>query len=966
MKLLVAILVLSLATSTNAKALPSAPILPATITSPLPDDAMGVTIHRLANGLTVYLSPNKGQPRMTAHIVVRTGSKNDPADATGQAHYLEHMLFKGTTLLGTTNYEKEASHLARIKELYDKRVLMDDSAGRAKIDALIDAENVAVGALAVPNEIGKFYRVIGAAGLNAHTSNEETVYVVDLPANRLEQWATMEAERFSHPVFRLFPGELEAVYEEKNRSMDNAEWIVREEVERRLFKKHPYGTQTTIGTIAHLKNPSLTTMQEFYERWYVPNNMAIVLSGDFNPERALTVITRSFGAWKPKSLPAPQAWPLPKPVGEEHYEVRYEDEEKVVVAWPTVPKSHSDADALTVMDMVMDNSVSGLVNLRLNQAQRVKVAGSYPEMLNDAGGWYLWAVTRKGQTPEDALKLLLETAEGLKNGEFDESDLSAVITDFEISQKRRLESNDARAAVMDASFISNEPWEREITRLDRLRGVTKEDVMRVARKYLGPDRIVVYRRNGKPEILKIDKPGFTHLDIDPARESTFMRQLLGIDVAPIEPRWLVRGKDYQIFPVEGGRLYAAKNPYNDLFSLTLRFERGWRQERRLCHALELLGLSGAGPYSADEFKKKLYGLGTSLFYSCGENDSAVTLQGLDRNFWPSLELMAQRFDWPNVSTDTLPQLIQVTLGDREDEKRNPDAVHAALGSLAMRGRESPVLGRLNNEELKKLDETALKSLIQNFPNWERRIGYVGPRSPAEVAKLLESRRHYKTPPAKSPLRLLKPARSRLLFTNRDMVQSQIGLSSEDGIFDLTRVVDALFYSQYMGGGMSSVIFQEIREARSLAYSAGGGHTVSADKGDEVQLWGFLGCQADKTPEALELMLKLLQDFPVSEKRFSQAAKAIEESYRANPVEFRSIPGTLMNWEDEGLPAEDPRPARFEKARKYAMTDLVTFAARFKGKPMTVWLLGPRDRVGMERLKALGDFEEKKVDDLFPY
>jgi predicted Zn-dependent peptidase len=964
---LVPLLLLSLALSVAAKPAPPVPppSVPAVLESPLPNDPMGVTIHRLPNGLTVYLSPNKGQPRITAYIAVRAGSKNDPSEATGQAHYLEHMLFKGTTRLGTLDYAKEAPHLARIQDLYEARAKVPDAAGRAKIDKQIDAENLADAALASPNEIDRFYRAIGGEDLNAHTSDEETVYEVNIPSNRLEAWATMESERFAHPVFRLFPGELEAVYEEKNRSMDNAGRILGEELEKELFKKHPYGTQTTLGTIEHLKNPSLAQMRAFYDRWYVPNNMALVLSGDFDPAQALSVIEEHFGAWTPKALPPAQTWPLPKPHGEERYEVKYEAEEQVVVSWQTVPGSDPDADALTVMDMIMDNSAAGILNLRLNQAQKVKASGSYPLMRNDAGEWTMWASPKKDQTPEQALALLLECVDALKRGEFDESDLAAVITDFEISQKRRLESNTGRVNTMVGSFIAYEPWEKTVARLERLRRVTKEDVVRAAGKYLGPDRVVVFRRNGKPVIPKIDKPGFTSLDIDPSRESAFLKEALAIPAKPIEPRWLVAGRDYQIAPVEGGRLFAAKNPYNDLFSLSINFDRGWRTDRKLCSALELLGLSGAGPYSADEFKKKLYALGASLSYSCDEQESAVFLDGIDRNFWPSLELLSQRFDWPNISSTTLPDMIQVDLGEREDEKKDPGAIHYALGQLASRGRESRVLGRLTNDELKKLSESELKSLIQDFPHWQRRVGYVGPRSPSEVAKLLETWGRYKPTPARRPLRRLSPAKTRVLFTNRDMVQARVGLFEPDEIFNPEHAVDYIFYSQYMGGDMSSVIFQEVREARSLAYSAGGGHSTMTHKGDETEVWGSLGCQADKTPEATALMLKLFQDFPASDKRFAETEKAVEESYRTNPVTFREVPGALMEWEDAGLTG-DPRPARFQQVLKYREADLEKFAARLKGKPMTVWILGQRDRVGIDRLKALGEFEEKPLSDLFPY
>lgn len=963
-------LLLAVALAASAEAKPKfsslAPALPVVQETPLPDDALGVSIHRLPNGLTVYLSPNKSEPRVSARIVVRAGSKNDPSDSTGMAHYLEHMLFKGTPRLGTLDYDKERPHLERIRALYEDLFKTKAEAARARIYKEIDAANGRASAFAVPNEYDRFYRSIGAEGLNAYTSDEQTVYVVSIPANRLESWAAVESERFKSPVFRLFQTEIETVYEEKNRSMDNAERIIGEEVENRLFKKHPYGQQPTLGSIEHLKNPSLAKMYAFYERWYAPNNMAIALAGDFDRTKTLELLKKNFGIWTPHPLPDLPKWELPRPKGEEKYEVKYEAEQKVELAWLTVPQSHPDADALAVLDMIVDNSAAGLLNLRLNQAQKVKASGSYPNMRNDAGSWHAWALPKKGQTPEEAQALLLAALDALKAGDFSEDDVAAVITAFELGEKSRIESNDSRASLLAGSFIAIEPWEHAIGRLDRIRKITKSDVVRAANKYLGSDRIVVYRRDAKQEAPKINKPSFTHIAIDPSRESAFMKEVLAIPAPPLNPRWLVSGRDYQITPLEGGRLYSAKNPYNDLFTLSFYYDRGWRTERELCAAVDLLGLAGAGPLSADEFKKKLFALGTTLSYSCGEQDTAVHLTGLDRNLWASLELMAQRFDWPTIEPGTLQKMIEVELGAREDEKKDPGSVHYALGQTAARGRENSVLKRLTNTELKALSETRLKSLIRDFMLHPSRNAYVGNRAPREIGKLLETGRSLRPVPQRVPFKLLRPASPRVLFTHRDMVQAQVGLFTADETYDPEHVVDYHFYSEYMGGDMSAVIFQEVRESRALAYSASGGHTNTAEKGDDTQLWGQLGCQADKTPEAVKLMASLFQDFPASEKRFRETAKSIEESYRTSPVSFRWIPSTVIGWEDQGLMGGDPGPKRFARSKNYTLAELQAFAQRFKTKPLTVWILGHRDRVGIDQLKTLGAFEEKALDSLFPY
>jgi predicted Zn-dependent peptidase len=220
------------------------------------------------------LTENHEEPRFYAEIAVRAGSKHDPSDATGLAHYLEHLLFKGTSELGTLDYEAEKPFLEKITALYEEHFNERDEARRAEIYSEINATAQKAAMFAIPNEFDKLYNAMGASGLNAHTSNEETVYKVNLPSNRLDQWASIESARFRDPVFRIFHTELETVYEEKNRSLDNRGFLLYSAVSEQLFKNHPYGQQPTIGTVEHLKNPSLVYIQKYFDTYYVPNNMA--------------------------------------------------------------------------------------------------------------------------------------------------------------------------------------------------------------------------------------------------------------------------------------------------------------------------------------------------------------------------------------------------------------------------------------------------------------------------------------------------------------------------------------------------------------------------------------------------------------------------------------------------------------------------------------------------------------------
>lgn len=938
---------------------------PATLDKPLPGDPLQTTIHRLSNGLTVYLTPYHQEPRIVAWIAVRAGAKNDPADSTGMAHYLEHMLFKGTSKIGTLDFKAEKPHLQRITALYEKLFRAAAPSERASIYKEIDAENIEASRYAAPGELAKAYREMGFRGVNAFTSEESTVFVCDMPANRAEAWAKVESERFSGPVFRLFQSELEAVYEEKNRSMDNPGRIFNEALNRKLFGEHPYG-RTVLGSIEHLKNPSLAKMYAFYAKNYRPSNMAIILSGDFDREKMLGLIDRYFGAWQAQAPPEPEHWEVPKPTSTERVAVNYVAEEEVAIAWPTPPVRDSDEDAISVMDMVMDNASAGLINLHLNQAQKVKAAGSYPDAHNDASSWVLWAVPKKGQTLEQAEQLLLETADELKGGAFTDEDIRAVVTDFEIQQKRKFESNEGRVQEEAASYIQRRPWPETVQSLERLRRVTKADVLRVAQKYLGPGRVVAYRRNAKPEIADIAKPNFTKIKIDPARQSKFFKEVLDVPAPALEPHWLEEGRDYSETAAPFGKVVSARNPANDLFSLTLAFERGSRQERGLCAALNLLGFSGAGELSAEDFKRKLYQLGTALSYGCSEQQSSVNLSGLDANLEQSLSLMFERFDEPNVSTETLKKLVEVSLGAHQDNKKNPGAIYGALSQFALRGKDSPVLSELTDAEWQGLTLDGLKALIVHALDFKWRTAYVGNRKPSDIGRMLSAHRSaLQAPPARVPLLLQRPAQDKVILVNRDMVQSQVGLFSADEAFDQAHVPDYQFYSSYLGGGMSSVIFQEIREARSLAYSANGGHSLGSHKGDENRVYGELGCQADKTAEAAGLMRELLTKPPLSEKRFAATAKTLEERYRTEPIFFRDIPQTVLWWEDLGLKS-DPRPEEFKRTLAYRLKDLSAFAERFSKVPMTVYILGPRDRIGLEAIRRLGEVQEKTVDELFPY
>lgn len=254
----------------------------------------------------------------------------------------------------------------------------------------------------------------------------------DIPSNQLDNWARIQGERFGNHVFRLFHTELETVYEEKNRSLTSDSRKASEAMLAALFPGHPYGTQTTLGTSDHLKNPSLTNIGRFVDTYYVPNNMAIILAGDFDPDEAVASIEKYFGQLPAKPLPAPVAMPAatrqPMPAGQRiQVDVTGLEAPFVNLAFRIgKPANAKEMALLDMLDYVLSNGKCGLIDLNINQKQLTDGCSSYPYGLCDNSAFVLRGRPKNGQSLEDVEKLLLQQLQLVCKGDFDDALLSGL------------------------------------------------------------------------------------------------------------------------------------------------------------------------------------------------------------------------------------------------------------------------------------------------------------------------------------------------------------------------------------------------------------------------------------------------------------------------------------------------------------------------------------------------------------
>lgn len=943
---------------------------PSTASSQTNQSSMQVLQKTLDNGLTVYLSPNAEEPRFYAEIITRAGSKHDPSTNTGLAHYLEHLLFKGTRSFGTENFAKEEPLLRQISELYEQRATEKNEKKRDEIYKQINTLSTEASKLAIPNEMDRVYSDMGAKGLNAHTWHEETVYKIDLPANRLEHWAKIESERFAQPVFRLFHTELETVYEEKNRAIDNKHRLIYRAVNNLLFKVHPYGQQSTLGTVEHLKNPSIYAIEEFYSKHYVPQNMAICLSGDLDPVPTFAIIEKYFGKWSgPKELRPEPSW-IEKPLeGREFVEVEYLGEEHVVLAFRTAPKHHKDYPALRLIDMILDNSVAGLINLDLVEKQKVRAAGCYPQNLNDFGAHYLYGTPKDGQSLETVEQLLLQQIERVKKGDFEDWALLAVINDFKKRQKENYEKNDQRVELLRDTFLAFADWNVTMNEISEMEQVTKADIIRVANKFYGEDYVAGFRIDAQHDLPSIEKPAIDPLSIDPDKGSSFMEEVDKLSYEPLQPKFLVSEKDFSVREISPGiRLIHAFNPLNDLFNLDVRMDLGFDHQPMLSNAKRMLERAGARKMSSEDLKVEWYKLGTDFGFGVQEHFCSFFINGLDENFLSSLELAESHLLFPNTSEKIWNETKDIILSERDDEQKDPNALTHALAHFHRYGENSRYLKRSSDADLNNSTTSGLSELLKQAVGSPRSILYFGPQSPDIVEKWIRDSFLGVSPQHKAakiePDRSLKTQKDQVYFLHKEMAQAQVRFEFSSGLLDESLTPSIQIFNEYFGGGMAGLVFQELREARALAYSAWARFFTPSRPDEENVMVGSIGCQADKTIDAMEAFIGLLKEMPVSNTRWSSAHSSLLSAYRTNPITSRAIPKFVYDVDALGLEI-DPRESRFKNLSNAKIDEFEKFYQdKIQAKSILFSVVGDSTRIDMEALEKFGPFTQVSAKELF--
>lgn len=937
-------------------------------------DPLKTKIYTLDNGLKVYMSVNKETPRLQTYIAVKVGSKNDPHETTGLSHYLEHLMFKGSESFGTSDYEAEKPLLDSIRALFEVYRTKTDPAERIALYHKIDSISYEASKIAIPNEYDKLMSIIGASGTNAFTSNDMTVYTEDIPSNEIDNWAKIEADRFRHPVIRGFHTELEAVYEEKNMSLTEDQEKAMEAIDSVLFTKHPYGLQTTLGTQEHLKNPSIINIENHRNNFYVPNNIAICVSGDFDPDTFVATIEKYFGDWEPnpdiKTLQYEEEAPITAPVEKNVYGL---DAEFVMVGWRTPgEKDFLRSEVGDLVSSILSNGKAGIADLDLIQAQKVNSFFGFNYTRPDYGEFLLFGYPRAGQTLEEVRELMLEEIAKLRAGDFDDELIQATINNYKLSKMRQLERNGNRAMAFVNSFINEHNWKDDALQMKRLEKVTKQQIVDWANEYLGANsHVTAYKRLGVDKnIDKIAAPAITPIETNRDKQSAFLKDIQQTEVKPIDPVFLDFSKDMKKGEISGLEFLYKKNELNDIATLFCTFDKGTQNDPRLDIAFRYLDYLGTPDRSAEQIKKELYNLACNERYSAGPLQSNIGVTGLDENIGKAMAIVEDLIFNAVADTSILAEVKSDILKNRADEKLSQSGCFSALQRYIFYGPEFIGKNTLTNEQVLALTSDELLQAVRDLYGKKHDILYYGPSDEGAARKIIADCHKVSDNPEALEKEIPQDRRvekSEVFIAPYDANQFYYLQYSNDGNkFDVSNDPSVTMYNNYFGSGMNAIVFQEMREARGLAYSARAFLRTPSFKESDYSFYAFIASQNDKLREAVEAFDKIINDMPESPEAFEVAKTAVLNNLRTNRTTGISVLYDYLDLKDLGL-TEDRDKAVFEKIQNMTLEDVKAFQQKWiKDRKYVYGLLGRESDFDMDFVRSLGPVTELTLEEIFGY
>ena len=918
----------------------------------------GLTEYKLDNGLTVMLWEDHDQPDVTGYVVVRAGAVDEPAEYTGLAHYLEHMLFKGTQRIGALDWEAEKPMYDSIIALYDQYSDEKDPKVREQLATQINEISMREAKISSTEDFFNMLDLIGAEGVNAYTSYDLTAYHNSFPAAEMYRWLTIFSDRLINPVFRTFQAELENVFEEYNMYANEPSSQVQNQLFADIYKGSPYEREV-IGTAEHLKNPRLSKLIEFYNTWYVANNMALIIVGDFDTETTKPMIAETFGRLEAKELPVRPTYPEVKLTGKKHYNLGYNP----MVTWiyPGVKEGDADQDVLDFVCMLLYNGATGLLD-KVNTKGDVQFAGVFSDARRNSGRIIIEAVPyydANQQMFEDdktTEKIVMKEVDKIKSGNIDDELIASVKRMYAQSEKIQNENPSYKMNALVDAFTYGKPTDDIFTANEKIQALTKEEIIRVAKKYFGADCMTIsFDEDTKQQKAKtLPKPNIKPLDPVKDAKTVYAEEFQKLPKGELKQTF----NDFNDVKVstlaENITLRYTPNAKNDIFSLSLRYGVGEHEMPLLPYATQLMndaGIMGNPALEGKDFDQQIAELGGSVSYGCSDSYFTISISGEDENFTKIMNLVSRQLLMPYLEQKQLDGVKGSVFYDRYSRQKRTSVQKSALLQYALYGKKSSYLDEVPFIDIWNLDGVKVQQLIASARTYALDIFYCGTLPEDKMVAdlpLTEGMRPSKSPFIQDRQTYDKP--TVLFLPNSNVQQADLYFYINGRPYDISSDVASDAFNQYMSGGFTGIIMNEIRVKRSMAYSAYGVDATPALPGKDCYFYGYVGTQSDKVVDAINVYMDILTDMPKDSTNIAALKAALKQAAQTAKPSMRGKASTFEHWQRLGY-TDDPSKVNAETIDALTFNDIEKFyEENIKGKPVTIILMGDPKKIDTKAIE----------------
>ena len=929
--------------------------------------------HTLSNGMTVWLNEDHGQPKIVGAVVVNAGALDAPN--TGIAHMLEHMMFKGTDKIGTTDYKSEKVLLDLIADKYEALADTADPEKRAHLQKIINELSVDAAEYVIPNEFDRLTTRYGGSKLNAKTTQDYTCYFNTFSPQYVAQWAEINSERLMNPVFRMCQSEIDTVYEEKNMCNDSFGGQAAPKIWERYFYPHPYA-YAVIGSDENLRNPRISEMRRFYEDYYVASNMGLLLSGDFDTDHVLPILESTFSRIRSGKAPK-RVYEQPREFsGREKMTVNMEMPfyKGLALGFRGLRMDSPDMLPLKLAMMLLNNSNgTGLLDklvLDHKLLSGIVINQSYKE----AGVLGVFVMPKLFfQSYSSAEKMLWNVIDRIKSGDFSDGAFESLKLEMKRDIVFDLEEINSRMDMMINVFNSGVSWQDYINEISDIDKITRQDVIDVVNRYFTKNYLLITKKTGTYPYTPLPKSGFEpvkpkHSDAS----SEYSESLRKIPVEELKPHFIDFKRDMDLTPISPlVNLYSKANPVNDIFTFVVSYGIGSAGMRDL-EKLELyLSLLGTESKTFETFRSSLQELGATLVFDATETTFNVVMNGFDSKFVEAMRLLGDFLRNVKADNKKLRQVVDEAKVTEKSLFESSDSMSVLLLEKMKFGKASRFLTKMSLKEVKRLKGKNLIEMFERVKQYECNIHYCGNLPKERVMELVREEvplDQISVPSGFEPREMVIYDKPTILFYDMKNVSQSIvyAYMHIDKLRDERERHLGFLFNEYFGGDMSSIMFQEIREFRSFAYDVSSRLKYSRKlrPNEPASLVMRLATQSENTVDAIEVLEGLIRDMPVRPERIKVVKQDFRNTASNEYPTFRSMTMKVAGYRHLGFES-DPNKRRLECIENMDMDDVMSFyREKIKDNVISYSIVGNSKQIDMNRLSKMGEIIKVSKKDIY--